>query len=211
MPVADGKKRNPDALAHTAKSVADAVAEATNTKKRYVMCIQRKIASKIYDFIPNEEDEMIHMDSLAAMKAQKEARNLVKMRGNLLVVRFGVLLRHILINSIVKKHCVAQVANSDKLCTGMNCLEIGQILIPIKFINMSTKRWVLINKQVEESAAIQVGEAAGEEAEASRPGSGRQRIKSTSPTLQMPSTIRFFSGNPSVETTEGIIHLYKDR
>ena len=34
MPVVDGKKRNPEALAHTAKSVADAVAEATNTKKR---------------------------------------------------------------------------------------------------------------------------------------------------------------------------------
>ena len=34
MPVADGKKRNPEPLAHSAKSVADAVAEATNTAKR---------------------------------------------------------------------------------------------------------------------------------------------------------------------------------
>ena len=50
MPVVDGKKRNPDALTHTAKSVADAVAEATNTKKRYIMCIQRKITSKIVQF-----------------------------------------------------------------------------------------------------------------------------------------------------------------
>ena len=37
------------------------------------------------------------------------------------------------------------------------------------------------------------------------------RSKSHSPTAQLPHTICFFSGNPLVETTEGIIHLYKDR
>ncbi len=51
----------------------------------------------------------------------------------------------------------------------------------------------------------------------SRPGSAKgqgrreDRLSSMSPTLQFPNSIRFFSGNPSVETTEGIIHLYKDK
>ena len=67
------------------------------------------------------------------------------------------------------------------------------------------------NFQAEEKTPVQCSEAAPEEADASRPSSGKQRTKSVSPTLQMPNTIRFLSGNPSVETTEGIIHLYKDR
>ena len=37
------------------------------------------------------------------------------------------------------------------------------------------------------------------------------RTKGLSPSSLLPSTMRFFSGNPMVETTEGIIHLYKDR
>ncbi len=44
---------------------------------------------------------------------------------------------------------------------------------------------------------------------ASSAGSERSHARSQSP--QVPSTICFFSGNPSVETTEGIIHLYKDK
>ena len=67
------------------------------------------------------------------------------------------------------------------------------------------------NFQAEEKTPVQCSEAAPEEADVSRPSIGKQRTKSVSPTLQMPNTIRFFSGNPSVETTEGIIHLYKDR
>jgi len=43
------------------------------------------------------------------------------------------------------------------------------------------------------------------------PGSGKGRTKGLSPPSLLPATMRFFSGNPSVETTEGIIHLYKDR
>lgn len=42
------------------------------------------------------------------------------------------------------------------------------------------------------------------------PGSGKGRTKGLSPPSLLPATMRFFSGNPSVETTEGIIHLYKD-
>ena len=42
-------------------------------------------------------------------------------------------------------------------------------------------------------------------------GSGKARTKGLSPSSLLPSTMRFFSGNPMVETTEGIIHLYKDR
>ena len=42
-------------------------------------------------------------------------------------------------------------------------------------------------------------------------GSGKGRTKGLSPSSLLPSTMRFFSGNPMVETTEGIIHLYKDR
>ena len=42
-------------------------------------------------------------------------------------------------------------------------------------------------------------------------GSGKGRTKGLSPLALLPSTMRFFSGNPMVETTEGIIHLYKDR
>ena len=40
---------------------------------------------------------------------------------------------------------------------------------------------------------------------ASRPGSGKSRPREAGP-----QSVRFFSGNPSVETTEGILHLYKD-
>ena len=49
--------------------------------------------------------------------------------------------------------------------------------------------------------------------EGSRPSSAglKGRVKSHSPTAQIPPTIHFFSGNPAVETTEGIIHIYKDR
>ena len=43
------------------------------------------------------------------------------------------------------------------------------------------------------------------------PGSGKGRTKGLSPPSLLPATMHFFSGNPSVETTEGIIHLYKDR
>jgi hypothetical protein len=49
---------------------------------------------------------------------------------------------------------------------------------------------------------------ASDEGTGSRPGSGKLRQKSHSPTL---SSIRFFSGNPIVETTEGIMHLYKEK
>ncbi|XP_005093000.1 BRCA1-associated protein [Aplysia californica] len=41
-------------------------------------------------------------------------------------------------------------------------------------------------------------------------GSGATRPKSHSPTGKMPSTINFFCGNPSVELTKGILHIYKD-
>ncbi len=53
-------------------------------------------------------------------------------------------------------------------------------------------------------------EAASEESEASGAAASIQRTKSTSPT-PTPNTIHFSSGNPSVEITEGIIHLYKDK
>ena len=43
----------------------------------------------------------------------------------------------------------------------------------------------------------------------SRPSSAKGRGHSHSPTSILPSAINFFSGNPSVETTEGIMHLYK--
>ncbi|XP_077995910.1 BRCA1-associated protein-like [Glandiceps talaboti] len=43
----------------------------------------------------------------------------------------------------------------------------------------------------------------------SRPGSGTSRI-SHSPVSRVPSEICFFSGNPSVEITKGILHLYKE-
>ncbi len=36
MPVVDDDKKSPEPLAHAAKSVADAVAEATNTAKRFL-------------------------------------------------------------------------------------------------------------------------------------------------------------------------------
>ncbi|XP_064619178.1 BRCA1-associated protein-like [Lineus longissimus] len=49
---------------------------------------------------------------------------------------------------------------------------------------------------------------ASDEGSGSRPGSGKLRQKSHSPTLS--NNIRFFSGNPIVETTEGIMHLYKE-
>lgn len=39
----------------------------------------------------------------------------------------------------------------------------------------------------------------------SRPGSGKNRSRDG------PHSLRFFSGNPGVETTEGILHLYKDK
>ena len=45
----------------------------------------------------------------------------------------------------------------------------------------------------------------------SRPGSGSARLKSHSPTMKEPPAVHFFSGNPMVETTEGIMHLYKDK
>jgi len=41
----------------------------------------------------------------------------------------------------------------------------------------------------------------------SRPGSGKSKGKSSGSF----STIHFFSGNPAVENTEGIIHLYKNK
>ncbi|XP_077863309.1 BRCA1-associated protein-like [Saccoglossus kowalevskii] len=47
----------------------------------------------------------------------------------------------------------------------------------------------------------------------SRPGSGSARsqgVKSHSPVTKIPSQISFFSGNPSVEITKGILHLYKE-
>ncbi|CAL1548415.1 unnamed protein product [Lymnaea stagnalis] len=40
--------------------------------------------------------------------------------------------------------------------------------------------------------------------------SGANRPKSHSPTNKMPSTVSFYSGNPSVELTKGIMHIYKD-
>ena len=40
---------------------------------------------------------------------------------------------------------------------------------------------------------------------------GGSRPKSHSPTCKMPNKISFFSGNPSVESTKGILHIYKDR
>ncbi|XP_046579416.1 BRCA1-associated protein-like [Haliotis rubra] len=39
---------------------------------------------------------------------------------------------------------------------------------------------------------------------------GSARPKSHSPTSHMPSAIHFFSGNPCVEVTKGILHIYKD-
>ncbi|XP_070571889.1 BRCA1-associated protein-like [Ptychodera flava] len=42
-----------------------------------------------------------------------------------------------------------------------------------------------------------------------RPGSGSGRI-SHSPVTRVPSQVHFFSGNPSVEITKGILHLYKE-
>ncbi|KAK6967569.1 BRCA1-associated protein, partial [Biomphalaria glabrata] len=41
--------------------------------------------------------------------------------------------------------------------------------------------------------------------------SATQRPKSHSPTSKMPTTVNFFSGNPSVELTKGILHIYKDK
>ena len=52
-----------------------------------------------------------------------------------------------------------------------------------------------------------------EDGSSSRPNSasgGRKRVKSHSPTAKIPQNVHFFSGNPSVEITEGILHLYKD-
>ncbi|GFN84785.1 Brca1-associated protein [Plakobranchus ocellatus] len=39
---------------------------------------------------------------------------------------------------------------------------------------------------------------------------GGSRPKSHSPTSKMPTTISFVSGNPTVELTKGILHIYKD-
>ncbi|CAG5135763.1 unnamed protein product [Candidula unifasciata] len=36
------------------------------------------------------------------------------------------------------------------------------------------------------------------------------RLKSHSPTLKAPTTISFYSGNPCVELTKGLLHIYKD-
>ena len=45
-----------------------------------------------------------------------------------------------------------------------------------------------------------------------RPGSGQStRPKSHSPPLKSPHMIHFYSGNPLVEKTKGILHLYKDK
>ncbi|KAL5016961.1 hypothetical protein ScPMuIL_006550 [Solemya velum] len=43
-----------------------------------------------------------------------------------------------------------------------------------------------------------------------RPGSGVSRPKSHSPPSRASPTIHFFSGNPTVEVTKGILHIYKD-
>ena len=43
-----------------------------------------------------------------------------------------------------------------------------------------------------------------------RRASGTVLPKSHSPTPRLPATIHFFSGNPCVERTKGILHIYKD-
>lgn len=62
------------------------------------------------------------------------------------------------------------------------------------------------------AASTSHGEGESEGDGGAGPGSAglKSRSKSHSPTSQHPQTIRFFSGNPAVETTEGIIHIYKD-
>ena len=45
-----------------------------------------------------------------------------------------------------------------------------------------------------------------------RPGSGQSTCpKSHTLPLKTPQTIHFYSGNPMVEKTRGILHLYKEK
>ena len=60
------------------------------------------------------------------------------------------------------------------------------------------------------SSQASVEREEGKDGLGSRPGSAKGRCHSHSPTSMLPQSLSFFSGNPSVETTEGIIHLFKD-
>lgn len=58
---------------------------------------------------------------------------------------------------------------------------------------------------------IKDDQSPGQSSDDHRPGSGQStRPKSHTPPLKAPNTIHFYSGNPMVEKTRGILHLYKD-
>jgi len=68
--------------------------------------------------------------------------------------------------------------------------------------------WMETDKQVVKETSTRDGASDFVSTEAKRPGSAKLWSHSVSGIA--PHSIKFFCGNPSVEKTEGIIHLYRE-
>ncbi|CAC5377539.1 BRAP [Mytilus coruscus] len=67
------------------------------------------------------------------------------------------------------------------------------------------------DRHTEDFRPIKDGQSPGPSSDDHRPGSSQStRPKSHTPPLKSPHMIHFYSGNPMVEKTRGILHLYKD-